>query len=178
MGQEFVIKSPTLEDKINQLLPSQGGAQAGVDLSASTTIIPIVDLTESAEGSNLRVDLQEALSLNDVTSFDVTNANTTIINTTGYFRVFGTFQGRSSTSSDYTTENFELTDGTTTKIIARYRMMATSEPNMVIVPFDFNVFIAAGQSLTINSENSGTLVNFTGCVKQLASLDGTLTNPS
>ena len=63
MGQEFVIKSTQLEDKINQLLPSQGGAQAGVDLSASTTIIPIVDLTESAEGSGLRVDLQSAISL-------------------------------------------------------------------------------------------------------------------
>ena len=48
MGQEFIIKSQSLEDKVNQLLPSQGGFQAGVDLSASTTIIPIVDLTETA----------------------------------------------------------------------------------------------------------------------------------
>ena len=68
MGQEFIIKSTTLEDKINQLLPSQGGQQAGVDLSASTTIIPIVDLTESAEGSNLRQDLQLALSLTSITA--------------------------------------------------------------------------------------------------------------
>ena len=48
MGQEFVIKSQQIEDKINQLLPSQGGFQAGVDFSASTTVIPIVDLTETA----------------------------------------------------------------------------------------------------------------------------------
>ena len=51
MGQEFVIKSPQIEDKINQLLPSQAGQAAGVDFSASTTVIPIVDLTETAEGS-------------------------------------------------------------------------------------------------------------------------------
>ena len=89
MGQEFVIKSTTLEDKINQLLPSQGGAQAGVDLSASTTIIPIVDLTESAEGSVLRQDLQTALSFNKVTSTSATNQTVTVINTTGYWRVFG-----------------------------------------------------------------------------------------
>ena len=80
MGQEFIIKSPDLEDKINQLLPSQGGFAAGVDLSASTTIIPIVDLTESAEGSGLRQDLQQALSLTSVTSFAVNNTTTTIIN--------------------------------------------------------------------------------------------------
>lgn len=178
MAQEFFVKSNTLEDKIRQILPSQGGLGAGFDLSASTQIIPIVDLTESAEGSTLREDLQTALSFSDVTSFDVTNSNTTIISTTGYYRVFGTFQGRSSSSSDYTTENFELTDGVTTKIIARYRMISLTQPNMVIVPFDFNVFIAAGQSLTINSENSGGLINFTGCIKQLASIDGTLTNPS
>ena len=69
MGQEFIIKSPKLEDKVNQLLPSQGGFQAGVDLSASTTVIPIVDLTETAEGSDVRADLQTALSHNTVTAF-------------------------------------------------------------------------------------------------------------
>ena len=71
MGQEFIIKSQDLEDKINQLLPSQGGFQAGVDLSASTTVIPIVDLTETAEGSLLRADLQNALSHNNITAFAV-----------------------------------------------------------------------------------------------------------
>ena len=63
MGQEFFIKSDTLESKVRQLLPSQGGLGAGFDLSASSQIIPIVDLTESAEGSNLRIDLQSAISL-------------------------------------------------------------------------------------------------------------------
>ena len=47
MAQEFVIKSPEIEDKINQLLPSQGGFQAGVDFSASTMVVPIIDLTET-----------------------------------------------------------------------------------------------------------------------------------
>ena len=54
MGQEFFINSEELESKIRQILPSQGGKGAGFDLSASTQIIPIVDLTESAEGSNVR----------------------------------------------------------------------------------------------------------------------------
>ena len=61
MGQEFFINSQDLESKIRKLLPSQGGAGAGFDLSASTQIIPIIDLTESATGSNLRQDIIEFL---------------------------------------------------------------------------------------------------------------------
>ena len=62
VGSEYFINSQELENKVRNLLPSQGGAGAGFDLSASTQIIPIIDLTESAEGSNVRADLQTALS--------------------------------------------------------------------------------------------------------------------
>ena len=85
MAEQFRITSQVLEDKLNSLLPSQGGMGAGVDLSASTMVVPIVDLTESAEGSVLRQDLQTALSQNSITSFNVTATTTTIINTTGYW---------------------------------------------------------------------------------------------
>ena len=68
MAQEFTINSSAIENKINQLLPSQGGFGAGIDFSASTMVIPIVDLTESAEGGTARQDLQTALSLISVTS--------------------------------------------------------------------------------------------------------------
>jgi len=43
--QQFRINSQVIEDKYNSLLPSQGGQGAGVDLSASTMVIPIIDLT-------------------------------------------------------------------------------------------------------------------------------------
>ena len=81
MAQEYFINNQTLQSKIDQLLPSQGGAGAGVDLSASTQIIPIVDLTESAEGSNLREDLQKALTI-QTTSATASNATTTAITNT------------------------------------------------------------------------------------------------
>ena len=91
MGQEFFIKSDNLESKVRQLLPSQGGLGAGFDLSASTQIIPIVDLTESAEGSNVRQDLQTALSFDNITAHQVTGTTTTIINNTGYYTVIFEF---------------------------------------------------------------------------------------
>ena len=99
MAQEFTIKSQDIEDKINQLLPSQGGFAPGVDFSASTMVIPIVDLTETAEGSSLRQDLQTAFSLISLTDNTVTNQTVTIINTTGYFRLFGTIQPSSVAGS-------------------------------------------------------------------------------
>lgn len=171
MGQEFVIKSTTLEDKINQLLPSQGGAQAGVDLSASTTIIPIIDLTESAEGSQLRVDLQSALSLGSQTAFEVINATTTIINTTGYFRIVGGISINSDTSSVQSVK-INLTDGTTTKIVYQFISVGGGQTNMI--DFDKIIFLAAGNSCTITATN---LARFDGSTRQLADLSGNLVSP-
>ena len=79
MAQEFFIKSADLENKVRQLLPSQGGLGAGFDLTASTQIVLIIDLTESAEGSNLRQDLQKALSTAG-TSYTATSTTTVFNN--------------------------------------------------------------------------------------------------
>ena len=174
MGQEFIIKSQGLEDKINQLLPSQGGFQPGVDLSASTMVIPIVDLTETAEGSSLRQDLQTSLSLNSVTAFNVANTSSTIINTTGYFRVFGTTSPEAFSAQSLC--KFELTDGTTTKIIYQSTMDTTGGVvNGIVVNFDFNVFLAAGDSLTATSNDPKSII--AGCSRQIATLQGELVNP-
>lgn len=174
MGQEFVINSTTLEDKINQLLPSQGGKGAGIDLSASTTIIPIVDLTESAEGSNLREDLQTCLSLTSVTAFSVQNTTSTLINTTGYYRVFGTFDAISA-SAALGKGSFTLTDGTTSKIILTYNVGASATVSRHIESYDFMVLLQAGDSLTCTS--SSTSVRLNGVTRQIADLSNNLINP-
>jgi hypothetical protein len=175
VGQEFIIKSQDLEDKINQLLPSQGGFQAGVDLSASTTVIPIVDLTETAEGSLLRADLQNALSLNNITAFAVNNTTSTLITTTGFFRVFGTFNGLSNATSDGAA-SFSLTDGVTSKKVIEFIAETNSSTKTnTNVLFDFVVFLQAGDSLTATSSRIDCGV--TGSTRQLADINGNLTNP-
>lgn len=173
MGQEFVIKSTTLEDKINQLLPSQGGQQAGVDLSASTTIIPIVDLTESAEGSGLRADLQTSLSLTTVTAFSVTNTTSTLINTTGYFRIRGTYMGIEPGGTNLNT--IQITDGTTTKILDTFNAFASGGAGNIYKTFDFIAFLEAGDSVTATSASSAFLI--TGTTRQIADISGNLVNP-
>ena len=175
MGQEFIIKSQNLEDKINQLLPSQGGFQAGVDLSASTQIIPIVDLTESAEGSNFRADLQSAHSFISATTFSVNTTETTLINTTGYYRVAGSAAGVSSSSTTYTGK-FNIKDAAlTSKTLYNYVIQASTNAVPIFFPFDFIVFMQAGDILTaVTSVNT---FSFQGSTRQLADISGNLTNP-
>jgi len=173
MGQEFFINSDQLEQKVRNLLPSQGGAGAGFDLSASTQIIPVIDLTESAEGSNLRQDLQTSLSFKSITSFSVANATTTIINNTGYYRVKGIVYGRAVSGTNRTV-TFQLSDGATTKnlfVIDWNAVTATS----FVQEFDFNVFIPAGDSLIVISNDGFIVAN--GSTRQIANIDGELTNP-
>ena len=158
MGQEFIIKSQNLEDKINQLLPSQGGFQAGVDLSASTQIIPIVDLTETAEGSLLRQDLQTSLSLTTATAFFVSNTTSTLINTTGYYRVFGNYFAGTVAGN----AQFNLTDGTTVKNVLYFNAQGLQQQQI----FDFSIFLRAGESLTA-STNAAT-ITLQGTTRQIA----------
>lgn len=168
MAQEFTIKNEVIESKINQLLPSQGGFGAGVDFSASTMIVPIVDLTETAQGSVLRQDLQTAFSLTSNTAFDVNNATTTIINTTGYFRIIATFR-----MTGTGTGKIQMTDGTTTKDIVS---LAGSTTATGIETIDKIFFVKAGDSIQIESSSTATTIR--GSSRQIADVSGNLVNPT
>jgi hypothetical protein len=167
MGQEFFINSQELEDKIRQLLPSQGGAGAGFDLSASTQIVPVIDLTESAEGSNVRADLQSAFSLDAITFTNISNTTTDIINNTGYWRVFGGMNINAGGDIE-----FKVTDGVTTKNILRYGGTTGSLNN---VSYDFIVFLKAGDVFQGTTSSSSLTLNV--CTRQIADIDGNLVNP-
>jgi len=175
MAQEFTIKSETIESKINQLLPSQGGFGAGVDFSASTMVIPIVDVTETAEGSVLRQDLQTALSHDSITAFDVSNATSTLINTTGYYRVFGSVGIFGAATGTNRTVIFKVNDGATDKIIYKFASITNGDPNIADYVFDFIVLLQAGDSLICVSNNGSAVA--TGCTRQIADLSGNLVNP-
>ena len=173
MGQEFIIKSQTLEDKINQLLPSQGGFAAGVDLSASTQIIPIVDLTESAEGSNLRQDLQTALTLTNANDFLVTNTTSTEINTTGFFRIYGNSMLLSAAPNR--TNSIGITDGITTKQVWLTRAFSGGTTGLYISEnYDLMIKLEAGDSLQVTAALNCAMG---GSIRQIADLDGNLVNP-
>tara|TARA_B100000886_G_scaffold137493_1_gene92949 strand:- start:684 stop:1202 length:519 start_codon:yes stop_codon:yes gene_type:complete len=171
--QQFTVQSEAIRDKLNTLLPAQNLGSIGVELTGSTQIIPIVDLTEVAEGSNLRQDLQRSLSLTSCTAFSVTNQTTTLINTTGYFRIRGTYMGVEPGGTNLNT--IQITDGTTTKILDTFNAFAGGGSGNLYKTFDFDVFLEAGDSITATSASSAFLI--TGTTRQIADLSGNLVNP-
>ena len=171
MGQEFFINSQELEDKIRQLLPSQGGAGAGFDLSASSQIVPIVNLTETAEGSSLRSDLQAAMSY-DVTSTQIANTTTTVISNTGFFRIMA--QSGTINASGGGSQEIIITDGVTDKVLVDFQVFPEADGGTQFV--DFVVCVGTGQSVKCISGGSNQPIRFVS--RQIASINGELVNPT
>jgi hypothetical protein len=174
VAEEFVINSSAIETKINQLLPSQGGFQPGVDFSASTMVIPIIDLTETAEGSGLRQDLQSAFSHGNSTHTEQENSTATIVNTTGYYRCLIAYSMKQG-SADRSVK-LSISDGTTTKIIFQQTISDTSVSLPAVGESDIIVFLGAGESLIASSGDTQCFLNIT--TRQIASISGTLSNPT
>ena len=173
MSQQFRIDSESLRDKLNSLLPSQARGSINVDLSGQTTIVPIVDLPETAEGSSLRQDLQTALSLISATTFDINNTTTTVINTTGYYRITGGYAIRSRAGGSENV-SIELTDGITTKAVWSTIVPSGQDNNYVANQVDLIVFLPAGDSLQIGASSQATI---RGSARQIATVSGDLVNP-
>ena len=172
MAQEFTIKSQQIEDKINQLLPSQGGFQPGVDFSASTMVIPIVDLTETAEGSALRQDLQRASGINDTSTIITGATNTVIINTTGYYQVRYIITSPEDTLNK--SANLNIFDGTTTTNVVAAEVDSGGRVCTLYFQDTLVVFLKAGESLRGTADSATKLFV---CARQIADINGNLINP-
>jgi len=172
MAQEFTINSSAIESKINQLLPSQGGFGAGVDFSASTMVIPIVDLTESAEGSGVRQDLQTASSFSS-TNTECVNADKLITNTTGYFQLEFAYNINTAGSNNFV--RIYIDDGTTEKEIFRQRSYTSGTSAAVGGNGSLVAFLSAGKELRVQSNNTSSGI----CVSshQIADISGNLSTP-
>ena len=167
------VTSEALQLKLRQLLPSQQGF--GTDLSASDTIIPIIDLTEAAEGSTVGENLQTALAFGSQTVFSVSNTTSTIVTGTGFFRIVGS----ALTNFGYTPPTIaqiSLTDGVTSKQIFDFAITSTASSQHQYAPFDFVVFLAAGESVTAQTDETG--IEIRGSQRQIATSNGTLVQPS
>jgi len=164
----ITVNSEALQTQIRDLLPSQNGF--GSELQATNVITPIIDLTAAAEGSGVRADLQTAIAFGSQTSFAVSNATSVIANNPGFYRIFGRYVIQ-NTSSGIT---LSMTDGLSTKNIIQ---VALPTSNATLTDdYDFIIFLAAGESMSATSSNTGS--NVTVTVRQIATGDGTLVNPN
>jgi hypothetical protein len=165
------VTSEALQLKLRQLLPSQQGF--GTDLSASDTIIPIVDLTRAAEGSDVPDYLTNALAFSSQTDFTIGNTTSTITATTGFFRIFGTAQVKGDASANRSCL-IEANDGSSTKRLFEVFVQSIANPEIVIQQYDFIVFNNAGETI---DGTAGAFCDLTGTIRQIADINGTLVNP-
>tara|TARA_R110000824_G_scaffold164153_1_gene340244 strand:- start:1 stop:543 length:543 start_codon:yes stop_codon:yes gene_type:complete len=169
----ITVNSEALEAQVRDLLPSQNGF--GSELQASNVIMPVIDLTATAEGSGLDVSLQQSFAHGSITSFDVNNTTSTLVTNTGFFRVFGAV-GLLSNSGSAREGDFSITDGSTSKKIIEFGGNILTSGIGLNYEYDFIVFLRAGDSLTCSS--NATTIELKGCTRQIATVTGELVNPS
>ena len=170
------VTSEALQAKLRQLLPSQQGF--GTDISASDTIIPVIDLTQAAEGSTLDPSLQQAISIDgDRFSSTSSAAGQSVSTTTGFNRCFGTvlFFEADTAAGNYATD-LHLYDGVTEfNVFNTLFMASTSVQQFNTLAFDFIYFAKSGVSLRYNGNSFAKIALTT---RQIATTSGTLVNPT
>ena len=167
------VTSEALQLKLRQLLPSQHGF--GTDLSASDTIIPIIDMTAAAEGSDTRETLQTAIAYGSQTSFVAVDASVTIANSPGFYRVTGTAGAHNRGTGDVSALII-MTDGATPKTVWGLTADDGTTPVGYQAVIDLVFYLDAGVSLIVESNHVNG--NLTGSIRQIATNNGTLVQPS
>ena len=169
----ITVNSESLQSQIRTLLPSQSGF--GSELQASNVITPVIDLTSTAEGSTLPRELSSAIAFGSITTFNISSTTTVLASAPGFYRIFGVSSWQTTTGVDLTT-NFQLTDGSVTKEFWKQDAGSVVSTTNFQLQFDFNVFLAPGES--VSGKTNHPTCSLIGCIRQLATGDGTLVNPN
>jgi len=173
MPQITPITSESLQAKIRQLLPSQIGF--GEDLQAQNVIVPIVDLTQTAQGSTLPQDLQQALNFGGATEFRANNSTVTIASVGGFWRMVACASIRQETGFN-TNNKIVINDGASDKILWQQTLENSSDTLFLSNNVDFIVFLRSTDTLSVTSLSDSAF--FAGSARQVADITGNLINPT
>lgn len=164
------VTSEALEKKFRDTFPSQGGAELVQDLFAQGVIVPTVDFTAAAEGSELPTFLQTAWDF-ATQAASVSGANVSLTSTPGFWKV--DLNVVSASNND--TANIFITDGLASKVIWDLDNSNASSDNQLLGSNEFYVFLRAGDDLRANVQNVG--VKLSVSYRQVADVNGNLVNP-
>ncbi len=167
---ETPIVSESLQLDFRTTFPSQ--VSSGRDLHVSDVIVPIVDFSNVATGSTLSAELNNAIDYS-MGSFSVVNTTTTIINTTGFWRVLFNYSILGTGADRNLTIN--MNDGTTDKIVYRSNRPSTVIQETTNVNEDLIFYLHTNHSLKITSDN--IQVECSGSYRQIADINGVATKP-
>lgn len=171
MAQIINITSEALQATIRRLLPSQQGF--GEDLQASNVIQPVIDITATAEGSQLPTDLSRALNFGGATTFAAFGSSATLMNTPGFWRVTGNLSVFPFAGSGAEDAAFRITNALTIKDLIRVRYIATTSTSTTY-SIDEIFFMDTGDVMTAEIGANGAL---SGSYRQVADRYGNLINP-
>lgn len=167
MAQIINITSEALQATVRRLLPSQQGF--GEDLQAQNVIVPILDLTPTAEGTQLPDYLQRAYGFDDITSTETDGvASTVIINSPGFYQV--NYQMVCNNTAD--NPQFTMTDGATTKVLVELDISINTPQT---ISDQMVLFVQTGESVTQTTNNNAYIRSIT---RQIATVNGELVDPT
>lgn len=172
MAQLISITSEALQATIRRLLPSQQGF--GEDLQASNVITPVIDVTPTAEGSQLPLELSAAFTFGSNSSFSVGNATTAIINVPGFYRVVGTATLNPSASSDAIVSVIAASGASTVNLWS-VNTALTGAQSQISQDFDLVVFVDTSQTISISANAQA---ESHGSHRQIADRYGNIVNPN
>ena len=142
---------------------------------AQNVIVPVVDLTAAAEGSQTPEFLQRALAFGSQTVFTASNSTAVVANTAGFWQILACTSLESSTGG-IREVYFELSDGLSTKRIWESQVYAGANGQMLSQTVEFVVFLDSGESLSAVSNNG--FAQLQGSSRQIADSSGNLIQPS
>lgn len=172
MAQISSVTSESLQAKIRQLLPSQQGF--GEDLQASNVILPVIDLTDAAEGTSTPVDLSRAFDFATSQS-QIANTTTQIINTTGFWRINITVGIASPAAGSANEAKLTMSDGLSTKDLLVFTQAIGASDRDTYSQSEIIVFVKSGMSISGTTNSADTFLNVT--YRQIADVNGNVTNP-
>jgi hypothetical protein len=164
------ITSEALQSTIRRLLPSQVGF--GDDLQATNLIQPVIDLTPTAEGSQLDTDLARAVALGSQTQFIANNAVETLATLPGFWRV----QGNMTAVPNHYCQLFVFNTAGTSRVINYLRSDSSSGSSIVSAQVDVIVFLDTDEGIRAESSNAQNY--FAGSYRQVADRYGNIVNPN
>lgn len=170
------VTDEALEKKFRDTFKSQGGAELVDDLYASGVIVPIVDFTAAAQGSELRSDLQTASDF-ATTLVNVENTTSSIISTPGFWKVDVLVVTTLPVGSSARTQaTVFIDDSSSTKSIFEVRQPLNAATSDVLnpIPSELVVFMRTGDVLKVLAASS---CNVSVAYRQIADVNGNLVNP-
>lgn len=167
--QNYEIVNAGLEQQVASLLPSVAGY--GGNLRSTNTIIPVVDLTAAAEGSNVPESLQQAWDFATDLVKHQAASTTALISNPGFWRVDMVVSINDASTADH---YYSISDGLTVKKIWQISG-GLGSGGEIVLENSFIVFLRAGDTFQVTGANTNFIANTWS--RQVATLDGTLVTP-